>query len=71
MIEGPFEGDRGDVQAVGKWSRGWWRLEVARKLDTGSMYERIGDGTYLWVAVFDHTQTRHSRHVHPVRLELR
>lgn len=72
VIEGPFEGDRGDVRAVAKWSRGWWHLEVARKLDTGSRYDvPIGDGTYLWVAVFDHTQTRHSRHLHPLRVELR
>lgn len=72
VIEGPFEGDRGDVRAVAKWSRGWWRLEVSRKLDTGSKYDvPIADGTYLWVAVFDHTQTRHSRHLHPLRLELR
>jgi cytochrome b subunit of formate dehydrogenase len=72
VIEGPFEGDRGDVRAVAKWSRGWWRLEVSRKLDTGSQYDvAIASGTYLWVAVFDHTQTRHSQHLHPVRLELR
>jgi hypothetical protein len=72
VIEGPFEGDRGDVRAVAKWSRGWWRLEVSRKLDTGSKYDvPIADNTYLWVAVFDHTQTRHSQHIHPVRLELR
>jgi hypothetical protein len=72
VIEAPFEGDRGDVRAHAKWSRGWWRLEVARKLDTGSKYDvPIADGTYLWVAVFDHTQTRHSRHLHPLRVELR
>jgi hypothetical protein len=72
VIESPFEGDRGDVAAVAKWSRGWWRLEVSRKLDTGSKYDvPIADGTYLWVAVFDHTQTRHSRHLHPLRLEVR
>lgn len=72
VIEGPFEGDRGDVRAVAKWSRGWWRLEVSRKLDTGSKYDvAIANGTYLWVAVFDHSQTRHSRHLHPLQLELR
>jgi cytochrome b subunit of formate dehydrogenase len=72
IIDKPFEGDRGDVSAVAKWSNGWWRLEVARKLDTGSKFDvQISDGTYLWVAVFDHTQTRHSWHLHPLRLELR
>jgi Ethylbenzene dehydrogenase/Prokaryotic cytochrome b561 len=72
VIEGPFEGDRGDVRAVAKWSRGWWRLETSRMLDTGSKYDvPIADGTYFWVAVFDHTQTRHSYHLHPLRFELR
>jgi len=69
---GPFEGDRGDVAAVGAWCKGWWRLEVRRELETGSRFDvAIADGTYLWVAVFDHTQTRHSQHLHPVRLEWR
>lgn len=68
----PLDGDRGDVAAVGTWSGGRWRLEVKRKLDTGSPFDvAIVDGTYLWVAVFDHTQTRHSWHLHPVRIELR
>ena len=72
ILRGPFEGDRGDVAAVGTWSKGWWRLEVRRELDTGSRFDVvIADGTYLWVAVFDHTQTRHSQHLHPVRLALR
>ncbi|HEX2114651.1 MAG TPA: ethylbenzene dehydrogenase-related protein [Alphaproteobacteria bacterium] len=72
VIEAPFEGDRGDVRAVGRWSKGWWRLEVSRKLDTGSKYDiAIASGVYMWVAVFDHTQTRHSQHLHPVQLELR
>jgi hypothetical protein len=65
-------GDRGDVAAVRTWSRGRWRLEVKRKLDTGSPFDvAIADGIYLWVAVFDHTQTRHRWHLHPVRIELR
>src|SRR2546428_5938602 len=46
------------------------------KVTRGSLVERrpiwldlpIQSGLYLWVAVFDHTQTRHSRHLHPVRL---
>ena len=72
ILRGPFEGDRGDVAAVGAWSKGWWRLEVRREIETGSRFDvAIADGTYLWVAVFDHTQTRHSQHLHPVRIELR
>ena len=30
----------------------------------------IADGVFLWVAVFDHNQARHTRHVHPVRIAL-
>jgi MFS family permease len=72
ILRDPLDGDRGDVAAVGTWSKGRWQLEVKRKLDTGSPFDvAIADGTYLWVAVFDHTQTRHSWHLHPVRVELR
>ena len=39
LIEGPREGDRGDVTAVARWSDGWWRVEMARDLDTGSKYD--------------------------------
>jgi cytochrome b subunit of formate dehydrogenase len=71
IIEKPFEGDRGDVHAVGNWENGKWRLEVSRKLDTGSQYDQqIETGMYLWMVAFDHSQTRHSRHLHPLRLEL-
>jgi len=53
VLRAPLDGDRGDVAAVGTWSRGRWRLEVKRKLDTGSPFDvAIADGIYLWVAVF-------------------
>jgi len=73
LIDAPFEGDRGDVLAVGRWQDGWWHMEVRRKLDTGSPYDvslTAHRPTYLWVAVFDHAQTRHSQHLHPVELVL-
>lgn len=73
LIDGPLEGDRGDVRAVSRWQDGWWRMEVTRKLDTGSEYDTpLGkdQSAYLWVAVFDHAQTRHSMHLHPVHLVL-
>ncbi|NKB77719.1 MAG: hypothetical protein GKR96_11950 [Gammaproteobacteria bacterium] len=71
LVSGPFEGDRGDVRTVARWKDGWWRLEVTRKLDTGSKFDTPvteKHPTYLWVVVFDHAQTRHSMHLHPVRL---
>ncbi|RWO20079.1 ethylbenzene dehydrogenase-related protein [Mesorhizobium sp.] len=71
VIDAPFEGDRGDVLAVGYWQDGEWRLEVRRKLITNSKFDQpIATGTYLWVAAFDHSQTRHTRHLRPLRLEL-
>ena len=73
LVEGPFQGDRGDVDAVARWHEGVWHLEVRRKLDTGSKYDiaiKPGQPVYMWVAVFDHTQTRHSQHLHPVKLLL-
>lgn len=71
LIDGPFEGDRGDVTGFASWKDGWWRLEVRRKLHTQSKFDvPIAEGVFLWVAVFDHNQARHTRHVHPVRITL-
>lgn len=73
VIDGPFAGDRGDVLAGARWQAGRWTLEVSRLLDTGSEFDVplvAGQNTYLWVAVFNHTQTRHSQHLHPVRVVL-
>src|SRR3546814_15396053 len=61
IVETPFEGDRGDVTAVAEWRDGWWRMEVKRKLATGSDYDvAIGDGTTVWVSVLDPTPTCNS-----------
>jgi hypothetical protein len=69
---GRLTGDRGDISARGRWADGRWYLELSRRLDTGSARDvAIADGTLLWVAVFDHTQTRHAYHLRPVRVRLR
>ncbi|ACA17113.1 Ankyrin [Methylobacterium sp. 4-46] len=71
---GTYEGDRADLSGGAKWKDGYWTLEVSRALRTGSRYDVDfvpGEPLYLWVAVFDHTQTRHTRHVRPVRVVLR
>lgn len=66
-----FEGDRGDVRGQGQWRDGRWYLEITRGLKSNSKFDiSIQDGIYLWVASFDHTQTRHSYHLRPVRLRL-
>jgi Ethylbenzene dehydrogenase/Prokaryotic cytochrome b561 len=73
VIDGPFTGDRGDVLAAGQWREGQWTVEISRLLDTGSQFDVLlapGQDVYLWVAVFNHNQTRHSQHLHPVRLVL-
>lgn len=75
LIMGTYEGDRDDVSAAPKWKDGWWTLETKRRLKgSGSKYDvdfTEKKPLYMWVSVFEHSQTRHTRHVRPVRLELR
>jgi cytochrome b subunit of formate dehydrogenase len=71
LIIGEYSGDRNDVSAAAHWSDGHWTLIASRDLDTGSKYDQPfvpGRDLYMWVAVFDHTQTRHTRHPRPVRI---
>jgi len=66
-----MEGDRADVRAHAVWQAGYWSLELARRLDTGSTYDVVLEtGVCLWVAAFDHTQIAHTRHTLPIRLFL-
>lgn len=72
LIMGNYEGSRADLKGGAKWADGFWTLEVTRKLSTGHAQDLdMTSGLYIWVAVFDHNQTRHTRHVRPVRLDLR
>ncbi len=74
IIMGNYEGDRADVRAAAQWKDGYWTLEASRALKTGSQYDldfEAGMPIFLWVSVFDHSQTRHTRHQRPVTLELR
>jgi hypothetical protein len=71
LIIGNYEGDRADLNGASRWRDGYWTLEVTRKLKTGSKYDKDfepGRDLYMWVSVFDHTQTRHTRHPRPVRI---
>lgn len=71
VYDKPFEGDRGDVTVHAQRKDGWWTLEATRLLNTQSQYDQpIADGMYMWVAVFDHAQVRHTRHVLPLKLRL-
>jgi hypothetical protein len=70
IIAGEYSGDRADVRAAAKWQDGWWTLEVSRKRAPSSRYDTDFVGTlYLWVSVFDHNQTRHTRHLRPLRVD--
>jgi hypothetical protein len=72
VYDKPFEGDRGDVSAHAQWKDGWWTLEASRVLDTGSKFDQpIVTGNYMWVSVFDHNQVRHTRHVLPMKLNVK
>lgn len=61
---------RADVRGAARWGVGKWTLEVARRLDASHPDVPIGSDTRMWVAVFDHAQTYHTRHIRPVRLQL-
>jgi hypothetical protein len=61
---------RADVRGAARWGIGKWTLEVARRIDAEYPDVPIGSNTRMWVAVFDHAQTHHTRHIRPVRLEL-
>ncbi len=74
LITGKHEGDRYDVKGAAHWADGHWTLVTSRDLKTGSKYDQDfvpGRDLYMWVAVFDHTQTRHTRHPRPVRIDVR
>lgn len=72
LIAGPYDGSRADIKAFARWSDGHWTLMASRALDTKQPDDAVmRSGLFMWVAVFDHNQTRHTRHMRPVRLELR
>ena len=71
IINGDNDGERADVIGRAKWRDGHWTLVTARDLQISSKYGKNfvpGQPLYMWVAVFDHTQTRHTVHSRPVRV---
>jgi cytochrome b subunit of formate dehydrogenase len=71
IIAGEPTGGRAEIRCAAKWAAGRWTLEVRRKLDTGRPEDvAIRSDTLMWVAAFDHAQTRHTRHLRPIRLEV-
>lgn len=71
LIIGNYEGDRAQVRGAAKWKDGYWTLEMSRDLKTGGKFDHDfvpGKELYMWLNVFDHTQTRHTRHQRPIRI---
>ena len=69
LVTGAYSGDRAHIRGTAKWASGRWSLEVVRRLDTGSKYDAaIATGAYMRVAVFDHTESRHTRFIRPIRI---
>ena len=71
LITGKHEGDRYHVKSAAHWADGHWTMVASRDLKTGSKYDQDfvpGKDLYMWVSVFDHTQTRHTRHARPVKI---
>ncbi|MDN3721414.1 ethylbenzene dehydrogenase-related protein [Roseibium salinum] len=71
LIQGEYAGSRADLMGGSEWHDGYWTLEVIRDMDTGHHQDlAMEDGLFVWLSVFDHNQTRHTRHSRPVRLTL-
>jgi hypothetical protein len=73
LIRDASASDRSDIRAGARWKDGYWTLEVSRNLSSASPTDQsfvAGRDLFMWVSVFDHTQTRHTRHVRPVRIRL-
>ena len=74
LIQGEYAGDRGDVRGGSVWKDGYWMLETSREMKSTSKYDvdfTSNEPLYFWLTVFDHNQTRHTRHMRPVRVEMR
>jgi hypothetical protein len=60
-----------EVNGWAKWKDGHWTLELVRNLKAAGKYGKDfapGHDLNMWVAVFDHTQTRHTVHSRAVRV---
>jgi len=59
------------IVGAARWSAGRWTLTLARRMKpAGTSDVPMESGTMLWVAAFDHSQTRHTRHLRPITLEI-
>lgn len=68
---GAYTGKRGAVQVTTKWEDGHWTMIASRDLKKNDDKDQAmtpGSSMNMYVAVYDHTQTRHTRHQRPVHL---
>jgi hypothetical protein len=73
LLSGEYEGDRAHIRGGSRWKDGHWTLEAERDLRTQSKFDKPFDPDrhlYMWVAAFDHVQTRHTRHARPVKVRM-
>lgn len=74
LLTDGYTGGRAGISAAATWADDHWTLVASRKIATGSKYDvdfLPGNVFYLYVSAFDHTQTRHTRHMRPVEVLLR
>lgn len=74
LITDGYTGERAGISVAADWTDEHWTLVAKRKLATGSKFDKDfipGSKYYLWVSAFDHTQTRHTRHMRPVEVVMR
>jgi cytochrome b subunit of formate dehydrogenase len=74
LIMGNYEGERARIRGAAKWKDGYWTLELVRDLKTGGKFDHDfvpGKELYMWLNVFDHTQTRHTRHQRPIHIVIK
>lgn len=71
IMTGTEETGSQTIHGAAHWAAGRWTLEIARRLYTGSSYDvPVKTGTLMWLAAFDHSESRHTRHLRPLRLEV-
>ncbi|RFB85513.1 hypothetical protein B5K08_26205 [Rhizobium leguminosarum bv. trifolii] len=61
----------GEPQCAADWAVGFWTLECRRSIISADRDDlTFSSGMLMWLAPFDHAQTRHSYHLRPIKLEL-
>jgi Ethylbenzene dehydrogenase len=69
LIMGKYTGDRNDVNGAATWKNGFWHLETERVVDTKTVFDLALKGElFMYLSVFDNNQTRHTRHMRPIKL---